>query len=379
MLFRSMGERLTVEKGWSTFRQIADTYAPTLTVDYTRGPVVEALLRDAGVGANLTFHRNFRGSHNVALEFGTTPTKPIWCMAHLDFISFLTTEWQDGRYPLISYCEPRQSPGARDAVALTFDGARAGLVESAQGQIVLDSEGKFWFESSHSELPYLTRVMYANQAVWDRESGMVYGMVDNAFGCAALVLAAQTLADYPVDALFVLTDEEEGVVERGNQAFARGSERLFRRTPLEQLPDLVLVTDLHAQDDESLGGAVGNAKFGQGALFTGVASRARGGVTPPHLLHFQRSLASSLAKQGVRLKEEVGYVSRSDCVSAMMVTPNVLRVGFAGAYSHFDQTPRAHIDDLLDLAKSIVAWVIVAQDEAWQERYLQRGGAADDA
>ncbi len=369
-LFQSLDGWITAERGFSIFKRLADTYSPTLTVSYTRGPVVETLLQASGAGASHTFHRNLRGSRNVVVEFGQAAAKPIWCIAHLDFISFLTADWQDGRYPLISYCEPRQSPGARDAIALNFDPASGGLVESARGQIVLDNDEKFWFETDNSQLPYLTRVMYASQAEWDRESGMVYGTVDNAFGCAAFVLAAQVLSHHSVEALFVFADEEEGVVDTGNQAFARGSDRLFRRTPVDQLPDLVLVTDLHAQGDASLGSTVDTSRFGRGALFTGVTSRARGGMTPPHLLEFQRSLAKSLDKQGVRLLEEVGYVSRSDCVSAMMVTPNVLRVGFAGAYSHFDQTPRAHIEDLLHLAKSIVAWVIVAQSEAWRARYL---------
>jgi hypothetical protein len=182
-------------------------------------------------------------------------------------------------------------------------------------------------------------------------------------------LAAEALSHYPVEALFALTDEEEGVVDAGNQSFSRGSARLFRRTPPERLPDLVIVSDVHAATDKNTGQPASQLVGGRGAVFTGVASQARGAVTPPHLLSFQRLLAQDLAGKGISLVEEVGYVSRSDCVSAMMVTPNVLRVGFTGVYSHFAQTPQAHIDDLVHLAKTIAAWVVIAQNEEWQSRY----------
>jgi hypothetical protein len=54
----------------------------------------------------------------------------------------------------------------------------------------------------------------------------------------------------------------------------------------------------------------------------------------------------------------------------MMATPNVALVGLPGAYSHFADTPRAHIADLVNLAKTLVVYILVAQDAAWQERCL---------
>jgi hypothetical protein len=369
-LFEEMDQHITAERGFDLFQRLADTYAPTLTARFTRGPVVESLLQESGAGAHLTFHRNYRRSGNVALEIGQAPEKAVWCMAHLDFISFLTGDWTGDRYPLTSYCEPRQKPGAYEAIALQYDPSLETMAEVARGTLRMDSGGKFWFETSNAALPPQTRVMYATQAEWDRETGIVYGAIDDAFGCAALILAAQVLSHYPVEALFLLPDEEEGVVDKGNQAFARGSARMLQRTPPHHLPDLVIVTDVHEPSAEVPASTVDGLPTTRGALFNGAASKARGGITPPHLLHFQRQLAHSLHERGVQLREDTGYVGRSDCVSAMMVTPNVLRVGFAGAYSHFDQPPRAHIDDLVHLAKSIVAWVIVAQSKAWQERYL---------
>jgi len=93
-------------------------------------------------------------------------------------------------------------------------------------------------------------------------------------------------------------------------------------------------------------------------------------VTHPRLLAFQRELAAYLGRHGVALHENSGYVSRSDCVSAMAATPNVVLIGVPGAYSHFADTPRAHIADLVNLAKTLVVYTLVAQDKAWRERYL---------
>ena len=369
-LLDRLNQTITAERGFAVFRALADTYAPSLTVSYTRAPVARALLEQADLGPSLTVHDNYRHSGGLGLELGQAARKPIWCLAHLDFISFLTGDRQDGRYPLISFCEPRQTAGAREAVAHTYEPESGGLVEVARGQLVMDPDGRFWFETPADALPRLTRVSYATEARLDQATRQVYGAIDDAFGCAALILAAEVLSHYPVEALFVLTDEEEGVVDVGNQAFSRGSARLFRRTPVESLPNLVIVTDVHADTDKATGRRRSEVVGGRGAVFTGVASRARGAVTPPHLLAFQRLMAQDLAGKGISLVEEVGYVSRSDCASAMMVTPNVLRVGYTGVYSHFEQTPQAHIDDLVHLAKTIAAWVIVAQSEAWQRRYI---------
>jgi hypothetical protein len=93
-------------------------------------------------------------------------------------------------------------------------------------------------------------------------------------------------------------------------------------------------------------------------------------VTPPQLLAFQRELARFLAGRGILLREHTGYVSRSDCVSAMLATPNVALIGYPGAYSHFADTPRAHIDDLVHLARVIAVYLLVAQSPEWRERYL---------
>lgn len=372
-LFERLDEIITPERAFSTFKRIADTYAPTLTVRYTRAPVVETLIEEARnqafCGHNLTFHRNYLSTGNVALEFGSEPRKPVWSMAHLDIISFLTDIRKNGRYPLTPYCESRQTDGRRAALALAYS-VESGTMEKIAEGWLHSKDNHHYFETDVSDLPPATRVVYASEAEWDQATGMIYGTVDDAFGCAGLVLAAFALSHYSLEALIILTDEEEGVVGVGNRAFSRGSTRLLNRIAPDMLPDFITNTDLHEEVTNLAGGQLDTARFGQGSLFAGFASGAKGAVTPPQLLVFQRELARYLASQDIRLQENAGYVSRSDCVSAMMATPNVALIGYPGAYSHFIDTPRGHVDDLVHLAKVMTVYLLVAQSSEWRERYL---------
>lgn len=374
-LFNQLDQIVTPERAFAVFKLIADTYAPTLTVRYTRGPVIKALLAETKAqgwsGQNMAFQRNYLNSGNVALEFGVQARKPVWAMAHLDIISFLTGRREGSRYHVTPFCEPRQSNGVRDALALAYTPETGGLVKVAQGRLISEDNGKRnFFETDVADLPPATRVVYASRAEWDRITGMIYGTVDDAFGCAALVLAAMVLSHYPVEALLVLTDEEEGVVSSGNRAFSRGSARLLNRISPELTPDLITITDLHEDVADLFAGRFNADRFGQGALFAAFASQAKGGVTPPQLLAFQRGLAAYLGQYQISLQENAGYVSRSDCVSAMMATPNVALIGYPGAYSHFADTPRAHIADLVNLAKVMAVYILVAQNLTWREQYL---------
>jgi len=369
-LFLRLHETITPEITFKTFQRIADTFAPSGTVSCTRGRVVQSLLKESTWSGNPLFHNNYRRAGNIAIETGTAARKPIWLMAHADICSYLTREWDGRRYQVSPFCEPRKGEGSREAVALAYDEKQERMVTIAQGELGMDKNEKMYFETNTANLLPFTRVCYSGDATWDKNTGTITGYVDNGIGSTALVLAAGVLAHYNADALLVLTDEEEGVVTPGNQAFSRGSARLFARTPAEELPDLVIVSDLHEEVSAVSRGDLDSIPFGQGAIFCGAASGAKGGVTHPRLLTFQRKLAAELAQQGIALHENPGYVSRSDCVSAMNVTPNVALIGVPGAYSHFADTPRANIIDLVNLAKSLVIYTLVAQDKDWQNRYL---------
>jgi len=376
-LYKHMEAVITPEAAFTVFQKLADTYAPTLSARYTRGQVVRSILEetesDSSLGNNLSLDLNYRMTGNVCITLGEHSRKPIWAFAHLDNISYLTGPMSNGVYPLTAFHEPRITPGERNGVALLYDEKSQTLNLAADGMIVTgeDSDNSV-FKTDASDLPPATRVVFQTEAAWDKSTGILYGSVDDAFGCAALVMCAIVLSSFDVDALIVLTDEEEGVVGVGNTAFARGSQRLISRTESNELPAIMSVTDLHEVKpviDEN-GEVVAMPGCGEGALFAGFASGTRGGVTPPHVLAAIREVSGWLNGKGIPMKENQSYVSRSDCVSAMMATQNVVLMGFPGAYSHFDKTPRAHIDDLVALSKSLAVLMATAQSSDWRKHYL---------
>ena len=111
--------------------------------------------------------------------------------------------------------------------------------------MVTTDDGNTFFDTEEHGLPSWTRVVYHLEATWDQESDEINGYIDNQATCAALILAAKVLSQYDVNALLLLNDEEEGPVDKGNQGFSRAMQRLLHRTPLNQLPEMVTISDGH--------------------------------------------------------------------------------------------------------------------------------------
>ena len=86
------------------------------------------------------------------------------------------------------------------------------------------------------------------------------------------------------------------------------------------------------------------------------SSLARGAVTPPHLYALAIEFIDTLQAMGVKVQKSMNaYTSRSDDISAILKTPNVLLLGFPGLNRHFDLgRPKANIHDLVNLAKAMV-------------------------
>lgn len=362
-IWKRMEEEITAVSYFNLFKQLSDNYSPTLTVSRVQGPLVESLLADS----NVKVDRNLRKSGTIGLTIGQEPS-PIWLSGHADICSYLTGQWDGSGYPLTPFCMPRARPGRRPAVALGSPDNHTPLARLAEGKMVTTDDGQTFFATKEPGLPAWTRVVYHLEATWDQESDKIHGYIDNQATCAALILAARVLSHYKVNALLLLNDEEEGPVDKGNQSFSRAMQRLLHRTPHTQLPDMVIVSDGHMppgvdpDDDASI--------FGQGALYGGLSSGARGAVVPPQLIQFTRELAPELAAHGIKLSENSGYISRSDDISAMQYTQNVVLIGFAGTSSHFDLTPTMLCSDLVNLTKTLVIYALIAQDAAWRTRYL---------
>jgi hypothetical protein len=369
-LFERLDRAITIERAAEWFVRIADTYAPSQTARYTRGRVMREILKESGTLDGMTFHKNLWQTGSVAVELGDQPVKPFWLLAHLDITSYALDVYMDGRYRLFPLCY-HMSRGRHAAVALAFEPGHGGTRVVATGEIVTGEDNAVFFETSVMNLPKGTRIVYhyPTQIDWNRHA--VYGNIDNAFGATALLLAAEAIAPYRPDVLFAFPDEEEGQTGGGNQAFCKGSARLFHRCPHDRFPTAVLVCDVHESKDMVDGLGARFAVPGQGATYAELSSRGRGGVTPPPLVNFHHELARFLADHGVKLQENRdGYVSRSDSVSAMLFLQNIALIGYLGAHRHFDATPEANLADLVHLAKTVGAYALVAQDPDWQAQFV---------
>jgi hypothetical protein len=75
----------------------------------------------------------------------------------------------------------------------------------------------------------------------------------------------------------------------------------------------------------------------------------------------------ALSERGISLHENWGgYVSRSEDINATIVTPNIALVGVLCSNRHFAQDrPTANLADVLDLAKVLVVFTLVAHSGVW--------------
>ncbi len=375
-----LSQVITPERTFNVFKTIADTYAPTLTACQTRGPVLRKLfsefLRQEDNVGKVRFESNYLGTGAVVLALGDSVQAPVWSVAHLDNISFLTGNYQNGRYPVTPYCQSRQNPGQRPAVALALDAPNTPARICAKGTLVTapgpanSLEPFHFFETPMSELPLATRVCYATEATWDTDTGMVYGAIDNAACCTALVLATMVVGALEPNVLVIFPDEEEGVVDVGPQTFSRAATRLVQRTSPQHLPDLVIVSDIQDLEFEPSVDPRSPQTFGHGASMEAFTSRTRGAVTPPYLLSALRQIVGILSEWDIHVREMGRYLNRSDDVSMLKATPNIAHIGCPGAFTHFQETPRVHVEDMMHLAKTLAVLWLVAQSPDWRASFI---------
>ncbi len=341
---------------------IADIPAPSTAASALRGPVIRGLLEADGVlTQRLSFDTNFGNTGSAAILTGQRGSpKPLWYFAHLDTISYLVQPFDGERYPLVPFCYHLVQQGVRPASVYRYDFSTNAYGVVSQG--MLDTtEGKPFFRPG-AGAPALRpgdRIVPTSRYRETSDAGDFIGHVDNAGGVAALAVAAPVLAEAGVEALLAFPDEEEGPPGAGNQMIGRGGTRIVNLLPT---PDLAIIADVQQAggdtDSDIRGGIVNSCKMGEGAMLAEFSSLARGSVTPPDLYMLAQHAATLMVKVGVRVQESNNaYTSRSDDVSVMLKTPNILLLGFPGLNRHFDLgEPRAHLDDVVDLAKSLVYW-----------------------
>ena len=339
---------------------LVDTPAPSTAAGAMRVPVLNSLLAADGAfdGGRLRLDPDFGGVGSPVIFTGSAGTeKPFWAFAHLDTISYLVQPEQGSRTPLVPYCVHLMHDGECAANAYRYDFDSNCYRVLAEGKIE-SSGGSPFFRSTSREIQLRPGDRIAPISSFrNLEGGLFTGLLDNAGGVAALAVAAPVLAEAGVEAMLAFPDEEEGPVGAGNQTMCRGSARIASLLPP---PKLAIVADVQQgggdPDADTRGGVENSTRLGGGAVLSEFASLARGAVTPFGLYGAARHMADVIAGFGVRVQESNNaYSSRSDDVSVMLKTPNVLLLGYPGFNRHFDRgLPRAHLDDVTNLAKAIV-------------------------
>jgi hypothetical protein len=341
---------ITVDRIRHYVASISSVASPSTAASVFRGPILRALLQEtkAFENGNLHFHLNFEKTGNSIIFTGTKNIrKNLWYIAHLDTVSYLIQPRQGPRYPLVPFCHHLIQNGKRLAVAYRFVPSNSRYEIVARGCLESeDSHPFFQPESGDLNLKPGDRIVFSTSYREDRLTGDITADIDNAGGVAALLAAAPLLAAAKVEALIAFPDEEEGPPGSGNQMIGRGSSRILNLLPV---PELVVVSDVQQTCGDG-------AKLGEGAILSEFSSLTRGAVTPPHLYALAVEFAAALQEVGVKIQlSNNSYTSRSDDVSVMLKTPNILLLGFPGFNRHFDLgEPTANIYDLVNLAKSMV-------------------------
>ncbi|MEX2542060.1 MAG: hypothetical protein WD314_09625 [Trueperaceae bacterium] len=354
-------EHITLARVRKYLRALADVPAPSTAASALRSPILKELLtRDLALpDPRLHYIDNFELTGNTVILTGSdSSAKPLWYFTHLDTISYLMQTRRGDRYPLVPFGQHLVRKGERDALVYRFDLEACRYRVVARGIIGTEEEDPYLrCEDDEIELRPGDRVVLASEYREDPKTGEVIAHLDNAGAVAALAVAAPVLARANIDALLAFPDEEEGPHGSGNQIIGRGGSRIVS---LLQPPEIAIVADVQqsggSEQADTRGGAENSTRLGSGAVLAEFASLGRGAVTPPHLYALASRHAASLVDVGVLVQESNNaYTSRSDDVSVMLRTPNVLLLGFPGFNRHFDMgQPKANLHDLVHLAKSYV-------------------------
>jgi hypothetical protein len=358
---------VTTDRVRRYMRAISGIPAPSTAAAALRAPELRRLLAaDEALGSSgLHLHEDFAGTGSTVILTGSTaPEKPVWCMAHLDTLSYLVQPRQGERYPLVPFGYHLMVDGSRTALAWRYDLAtnRYGVI--ASGAIESEAGAPFFrTDDATVRLGAGDRVVFATPYEEDPTSGTFTGHTDNAGAVAALAVAAPVLARAGVEALLGFPDEEEGPQGGGSQMMGRGGTRIIDRLPP---PELAIIADVQQAggdpDADTHGGIENTTRLGGGAVLAEFSSLARGAVTPPHLYALARLASGVLAGLDVAIQESNNaYTSRSDDVSVLLKTPDILLLGFAGFNRHFDRgLPQGNLGDLVHLAKALVYMAALA-------------------
>jgi putative aminopeptidase FrvX len=352
----------TPDNAADVLARLANTHAPSQTPAWTRGEVISHWWADVASTHHNSHHdaawdMNFQGTGNGILQVGKNPSK-VWLVAHWDTISYLIGDQQGigdkqgEAYALVPFCLHTKKHGQERALVVEYNPDKRTYEVVVKGTLHGGEVAMFVPDDASITLRAGQRVVF-DTPVQSLGDDLYSGQFDNAAGCAAVLLAAAFLLRFDVSLLVALTDEEEGVLATGNSSFSRGIQRLLARVPP---PENAIVSDLHTVFDQ--------ADLGQGASFREYASQTKGAVTPPWLYETLRDVANTTPE--LSFIEQTSNVSRSDDVSLMHATANVMLCGVPAVGRHYAEGADVVSSyDVAQLARVLVLLTLAAQRD-WQ-------------
>lgn len=303
--------------------ELANVYAPTGTVSFMLGPVIEGLvaqMNDKGTVPGkrrrpVAVERNFLGTNNVAvivnpegLQEGITPHVVI---SHGDEISYYVTGADQNRAKLIPLCAHRQDPKKIKQKEIRSFGrvlryfeesnGNPGLMTVAEGEIVTTATAdgnEITFEATNKlfKMREGDRVVFNPVPRLYRNRDNLSGVLDNRGQVATNMLVAEALNELVTldpgqygdnTTIFLVSDHEEGSPNWG-----QGTEQVARMMERDRRYDETrfIVTDGH---DVSM-----NAELPQVALVAPIVSEGRGPVMSMEKLWQMRLLMQHFTAMG---------------------------------------------------------------------------------
>lgn len=386
---REITERVITPEQVYEYLQALHSPAPTDTFLYTRAlSIVDCLTNEVGITKS-DIIPCFLGTYSLAVFLDQRALgcdhhdylrKPIWFVAHGDQPTYLferpTRPDAGVKTDIMPRCAHRPIKLGDEfpvfpAVVLRYSGQRYEVINEGEiGTREIERGGSIVLQPHYvtQEVPQdgffpSDRIAYNPQLLFNQETRLVSGNMDNAAGVAACIAAINAFNEIAKEVYrigpswfnvgFVISEGEEGLPD-DPAYFAQEARRFIHLT--ERTPSLVINVDGHDTEYPP-----------STALYGAYVSRCKGATVSPSLYCEFNGLVESLRRYGVELQQteaiEQSSLSRSDC-AAIMEKTYPISLGYGVCDPHHNRgLARVNMDGLVNLAKAIT-WIAVASGYA---------------
>ena len=358
-------------------QRLASVYAPTGTVAFTIGPVLNQIAAEFPGYNRITVYPHYLDTPSPAFDVNcVTKNTPVF-FTHADEISYDVKTMGSGEVPLTPLCAHRQQPNMQfPGVVLRYKDTKGEqiLEQIAEGFVQTKPDSTVIFTTQHGSEG---KIKAGDRVVFNPEQRLALatdgdtmtGIIDNRAGMAIALAVIQVLAnpDQKINhlretaATFIATDGEEGVADP--PVFAWGAREValaLREKYADQSP--MIVTDGHDFNRDSI--------IPPQALIARVVSNGKGPVIQPDRLHRVRLLVEAIETiTGQQMAAETdtvgGTTSRSDDeglrrggIAGRLIYP----IGYGVKAAHHDdgEPAAASLNNLVTTARFLTLAVYAA-------------------